>query len=470
MKIQELVRSNSFTSSGLSSRNQSTLPSPESPEKGMMPFHALPNTNSLFASIKDNFVAVRDSKNNSLQHSPVSPHKIIFPRHDKRKRKRMDDDQSSASEASTAAREMALLVSDVDSSTSISMNSVHLGKSPSSPGFKATDISPLKLKPPSSPKGSIKQYHLIKELSKKRKVILEVTEKKLSDSKSMTESKKPSPTFQQFLDSPYQCALCTHRFSTTVDLRGHVATKHRIEPISTAPLPSITQIITNNQAKPHSAPLVKSTTTQSSEVSPPIKDQAQVEKIHDCSFCKKPFARRHDMLRHQRTVHKDSIVKDGVYKDSIVKDGIYKDSIVKDGVYKDSIVKDGASPVVGPRSAPLADISPFSSAPSSNSTGFRSRLHSDEEIEIAQKLAMNNASVGGPESPSKAPKLNTIPYPCEHCSLIFARKPDLKRHINSVHEQRRYGPCNFCGTYLTRPDGLTRHVKNCKNRQIRNSF
>jgi len=79
----------------------------------------------------------------------------------------------------------------------------------------------------------------------------------------------------------------------------------------------------------------------------------------------------------------------------------------------------------------------------------------------------NHADIGyitlpSQDPPSSSPDhaTNTPRYRCDRpqCFKTFGRKPDLQRHVRSVHAPARW-QCDICFKYLTREDVLLRHKK-----------
>ncbi|KAI8907740.1 hypothetical protein DFJ77DRAFT_513841 [Powellomyces hirtus] len=53
---------------------------------------------------------------------------------------------------------------------------------------------------------------------------------------------------------------------------------------------------------------------------------------------------------------------------------------------------------------------------------------------------------------------NTRPFQCEHCSMSFARRHDLQRHLRSTHQKEKSFICDRCGLSFTRADAYRRHL------------
>jgi uncharacterized Zn-finger protein len=51
------------------------------------------------------------------------------------------------------------------------------------------------------------------------------------------------------------------------------------------------------------------------------------------------------------------------------------------------------------------------------------------------------------------------PFKCSECDLGFAKKAELKRHINSVHDGKKTFKCSICDCIFTKKVELNRHLK-----------
>ncbi|TPX35531.1 hypothetical protein SmJEL517_g02147 [Synchytrium microbalum] len=51
------------------------------------------------------------------------------------------------------------------------------------------------------------------------------------------------------------------------------------------------------------------------------------------------------------------------------------------------------------------------------------------------------------------------PFACDHCHAAFPRSHDLRRHLQSRHEEARRHRCDHCGVTFARSDALRRHLK-----------
>ena len=47
---------------------------------------------------------------------------------------------------------------------------------------------------------------------------------------------------------------------------------------------------------------------------------------------------------------------------------------------------------------------------------------------------------------------------CDMCDSFFKDKRDLKKHVESVHEQKKQFHCNICDAYLTTKQSLNGHI------------
>ena len=52
----------------------------------------------------------------------------------------------------------------------------------------------------------------------------------------------------------------------------------------------------------------------------------------------------------------------------------------------------------------------------------------------------------------------THPHQCDHCPQVFTRRDNLKQHILSIHNGKRY-PCDLCPKSFTQSGSLNLHVK-----------
>lgn len=51
------------------------------------------------------------------------------------------------------------------------------------------------------------------------------------------------------------------------------------------------------------------------------------------------------------------------------------------------------------------------------------------------------------------------PFACSDCDETYLRRVDLKRHIETVHEQATRHPCSKCNRTFTRKEGLYQHMR-----------
>ena len=51
------------------------------------------------------------------------------------------------------------------------------------------------------------------------------------------------------------------------------------------------------------------------------------------------------------------------------------------------------------------------------------------------------------------------PFECNVCTVKFARKANLKQHIDTIHDGIRAFQCEFCNSTFTQKSTLKAHVK-----------
>lgn len=53
-------------------------------------------------------------------------------------------------------------------------------------------------------------------------------------------------------------------------------------------------------------------------------------------------------------------------------------------------------------------------------------------------------------------------YSCDKCDMEFQKQSNLKRHVNTAHQDVGSLECTACGKVFKRKDNLLRHMKICK--------
>ena len=54
--------------------------------------------------------------------------------------------------------------------------------------------------------------------------------------------------------------------------------------------------------------------------------------------------------------------------------------------------------------------------------------------------------------------LKIKPFFCQYCDKSFSRKPDAKRHIESIHFQKKHF-CSYCEKAFSQKSQMNRHIK-----------
>mmetsp|Transcript_18193 Transcript_18193/g.18245 ORF Transcript_18193/g.18245 Transcript_18193/m.18245 type:complete len:187 (+) Transcript_18193:26-586(+) len=87
--------------------------------------------------------------------------------------------------------------------------------------------------------------------------------------------------------------------------------------------------------------------------------------------------------------------------------------------------------------------------------GLDNRENPDESRDNDSDPVETSGSKTGGNEKSAAEKS----YSCNRCSSSFRRKPDLKRHVNSVHKGLRPYICKTCSKTFTTSGNMRKHTR-----------